>query len=220
MNRIIVAFFILLFSATTAHATAQYPDKILYEGREYSMQTNPMEHYFKKHPDLRPKGGSTALWRSYVATFVIANGALVVTDIEIEGKSKEVNGIHYSTWESVKKNVLPGVDQLSVDWFTGILVLAYGERVKYVHMGYGSTYSNYILLEIMNGKLIGKRTYDYEQYELFKEKQFQAFKKTEEYRKMIQELKKENRSQKFIDSFLRSFVIEYTSKFLIEEGDK
>ncbi len=155
-----------------------------------------------------------------MATFAITDGALVLSDLEIEGKPKVVKGIHHTTWKSVKKDVLTGVDQLTVSWFTGILVLPYGERVKYVHVGYGSTYSNYILLEINNGKLMGKRTYDNKQYEQFKEKQYQAFKKTEKYKKLIEKLKNENRSPQFIDSFLRSFVVEYTSKFLVEDGSK
>ncbi len=220
MNRMIVAVLILLLTATSALATAQYPDKILYEGKEYDLVTNPMEPYFEKHPDLRPEEGSTALWRCYVATFAITNRTLVVTDIEIEGDLKEVNGIYHETWESVKKDVLPGVEQLIVDWFTGILVLPDGKLVNEVNMGYGSTYSNYILLEIKNGKLTGKRTYDYRQYEQFKEKQFQAFKKTKKYKMLLKELRKEGDSKEFIDTFLRSAVVEYSSEFLEEDSNK
>ena len=87
-------------------------------------------------------------------------------------------------------------------------------------MGYGSTFSNYILLEVREGKLTGKRNYDHEQYEEFKEKQFQAYKKTEAYRKLVAELKKEDRSQEFPDSFLRDFVVDYTSEFLDENREE
>ena len=40
--------------------------------------------------------------------------------------------------------------------------------------------------------------------------------KTEEYKKVFEDLRKEGRSPEFIDSFLRSFVIEYTSKILVD----
>ncbi len=45
MNRIIIIFFMLMLIASTAHATAQYPDKIIFEGKKYNMQTNPREPY-------------------------------------------------------------------------------------------------------------------------------------------------------------------------------
>lgn len=85
--------------------------------------------------------------------------------------------------------------------------------MNYVHMGYGSTYNNYILLEVRNGKVTGKRTYDHEQYQEFKEKQFQAYKETEAYKKNVAELKRVGRSPESIDSFLQSFVVNYTSEF-------
>ena len=88
--------------------------------------------------------------------------------------------------------------------------------INYVHVGYGSTYSNYILLEMEHGKLRAERQLDHEKYEIFKQKQFEAFKKTEEYKKFVADQKKKGLSQASIDSFLRSYVIRYTSKFLDE----
>jgi hypothetical protein len=32
-----------------------------------------------------------------------------------------------------------------------------GKQIKYIHMGYGSTYENYILLEIRNGNFIEEK---------------------------------------------------------------
>jgi hypothetical protein len=61
----------VLLAALNAFAPAQAPDRIIYQSKEYSLQTNPMEEYFAKHPDKQPRSGvmSTALWRGYVATF-------------------------------------------------------------------------------------------------------------------------------------------------------
>ncbi|MCI5135552.1 MAG: hypothetical protein D3920_10875 [Candidatus Electrothrix sp. AW2] len=206
-------------AASSAFATAQYPDKVVYEGKEYSLHTNPMEAYFTKHPDKKPKNGvmSTALWRGYVATFEFKTNSLVLKDIEIEIWNEAKDD---TSWKSVNDDVIPKGKDLVVDWFTGILVLPHGKLVNYVHMGYGSTYSNYILLEVKKGKLTGKRAYDHKKYEIFKEKQFQAFKKTEAYKKHAEELKKKEWSQDDIDSFLRSFVVKYSSEFLVEEEKK
>lgn len=220
MRTLVATVLIIAIAASNALATAQYPDKILYDGKEYSLHTNPMELYFIKHPEKKPKREiiSTALWRGYVATFEVKDKSPVLKDIEIDVPRETEDGKSDCTWKSVKDTVVPKGKVLQIDWFTGILVLPYGKLVRYVHMGYGSTYSNYILLEIEGGKLTGERKLDYKQYAHFKEKQFQAFKKTEEYRKRVARLQKEGHSQELIDSFLRMFLVDYTSKFLDEEA--
>ncbi len=37
-------------------ASAQYPDKLIYNDNEYNLHSNPLESYFKNNPDKRPKG--------------------------------------------------------------------------------------------------------------------------------------------------------------------
>lgn len=94
--------------------------------------------------------------------------------------------------------------------------MPYGKLINYVHMGYGSTYRNYILLEINEGSLQEAERFSYNEYERFKERQFAAFKQTEAYKKLKAELLKDGRSDELIDSFLRSFVTDYTSKILVK----
>jgi len=202
-------------AASSAFATSQYPDKIVYGGKVYALHTNPMESYFAKHPEKRPKREivCTGLWRGYVATFEVKAKEIYLKDIHIEVRKSE----HRTAWKSVIHDVVPEGKTLKIDWFTGILVLPHGKLVRYVHMGYGSAYSNYILLEVKRGKITGKRSLDCEQYQRFKERQFQAFKKTEEYRKLVKSLKRKGDSQGFIDAPIRNVVVEYTSRFLDEE---
>lgn len=219
MKALTAAILTLAISTSSAFATAQYPDKILYDGQEYNLHTNPMEPYFAEHPDRKPETGfsMTALWRGYVATFAFKANRLVLEDIGIRIRVERRGGKPPYEWKSILSEVLPEGDTLQVDWFTGILVLPYGERVKYVHMGYGSTYSNYILLEVKNGKLTGQRNLDHDQYVDFKERQFQAYKKTKAYKQQVARLKQHGGSQEFVDSFLRDFVVSYTSEFLDED---
>lgn len=194
--------------------TAQIPDKIIYKGEEYMLHSNPLESYFENHPDKRPKSGivSSALWRGYVATFEAIDSLFVLKDIEIqvreEGKKSDYK------WISVRDEVFPDRQTVHIDWFTGILVLPYGKLKNYVHMGYASLYSNYILLEIENGEIRAERNLNYKEYQRFKDKQFEAFKKSEEYQNLLKKLTKEGHSEEFIESFLKKFIISYTSKFL------
>lgn len=211
---IILTFFLGL----KVFATAQYPDKIMYNGKEYSLHSNPLEPYFEKNPDKRPKNGimSTALWRGYVATFEVRDNQLFLKDIEIEYQDTTSEENYNYKWRSVINEVFPDLNVIKIDWLTGLLVLPHGKLVNYVHMGYGSTYKIYILLEIEKGNLKKEMRFKYKDYERFKEKQFQAFKHTEDYKKIKADLQKEGSTDEFIDSFLRSFVTEYTSKILTE----
>lgn len=208
-----VMVLVALGAASKALATAQEPDKIMYEGKEYELLINPMEPYFQKYPDKRPKGGmiSTALWRRYVGTFEFKDKNLLLEDIQIATRTDDGEG-----WKSVKNELVARDKALAIDWFNGILVLPDGEVARYVHMGYASSYSRYILLEVRGGKLTGERRLDQDQYEQFREKQFQAYRKTEEYKKSIAELAKNGNSREFIDAFLRDYVVSYTSRFLDE----
>jgi len=167
-------------------ATAQYPDKIIYNEKEYALNSNPLEDYFETNPDKRPKGGimSTGLWRGYVATFEIIDSQLYLKDIEIKVRDSTSKESYKTRWKSVIKEVFPNQTQIKVDWLTGLLVIPHGKLVNYVHMGYGSTYEKYILLEIDKGDLQREKNFKYKEYEKFKEKQFEAFKQTDEYKKL------------------------------------
>lgn len=216
--KIILILIVTIFLGLKVFATAQYPDKIIYNGKEYDLYSNPLEAYFEKKPDERPKGGimSSALWRGYVATFEVKDNQLFLKDIEIEYQDTASKKSYNYKWRSVIKEVFPGQKEIKIDWLTGLIVLPYGKLINYVHLGYGSTYEKYILLEIDKGYLKQEKQLKYKEYEQFKEKQFQAFKLTDEYKKTKADMQKDGRSDESIDSFLRSFVTEYTSKILTE----
>jgi hypothetical protein len=223
--RTILTIILTIFFSSIAFGTDQMPDKIIYNEKEYRLLTYPLENYFKKYPDKRPKGEevlvngekrwrmSTNLMRRYWATFEIKDNQLYLKDIEIMIWDKKQDD---SSWKSVRNKLFPNQKLMKIDWMTGLLVLPVGEIVNYVHMGYGSTYERYILLEIDNGNITKEKQFDYQEYKNFREKQFQAFKKTDEYQKMKTELQKDSDSDEFIDSFLRDFVVKYTSKILVE----
>src|SRR5215203_741588 len=218
LRRLIFLSLLSVVLSINAFATAQYPDKIYYDGKEYMLHSNPMESYFEKHPEKKPSGGimSSALWRGYVATFEIASGELRLRDIQIMVR-KEGSESFETEWKSALGDVIPKGQMLKIDWFTGLLVLPYGKIVNYVHMGYGSTYESYILLEITAGAMGRSKQFSNSEYDKFRDRQFAAFKKTDEYRKVAEEMKKDSdNDEKFIDGFLRSFITSYTSKILVD----
>ena len=232
--------FVLFFLSFNLFATAQSPDYLVYKGKKHMLHSNPLEEYFKEYPERKPKTTmrSSALWRGYIATFEVKDKKIVLNDIKIR--------VDFEKWKSVKNKVVDDYyknededeiedkvevkvtwyqefinhltrKDLVIDWFTGILVLPYGEEINYVHMGYGSTYENYILLEVEDGVITREKNLKAKEYELFKEVQFSQYKKTAEYKKTLKELSKHGNSKEFIDNFLRSFIIQYTSEFLDEK---
>jgi hypothetical protein len=210
----LLATIVSLLFYIAANSTAQLPDKIFFEGKEYELYSNPLESYFNSYPDKKPKSHliSTGLWRGYIATFEIRDSQLFVIDIQLEtwdSTDKKITGVKL---KSVMAEVFPGQKAVKVDWLTGLLVLPYGELVGYVHMGYGSTYEHYFLLEVNKGNYIKSKQFDNKDFEKFKDRQFAAFKKTPEYQETKPKLKRDNMPNEFLDSFLRNFVTEYTSK--------
>lgn len=215
MKRLLLLTFAIL-NVVSAMATAQYPDKLIYKGKEYALHTNPLEDYFDKHPEKRPREeiSSTALWRGYIATFEFTDSQLYVKDIQIQVRDSSSEERYKTKWVSVLKEVFPGEERIKTDWVTGILVIPYGKLVNYVHMGYGSTYEKYILLETDKGTLKKEKKFTFKEYEKFKDRQFEAFRKTEEYQKLKTDLQKKGSTDEFIDSFLRSYITSYTTKII------
>ncbi len=225
MKRISLLFAVLVCGlfVTQAFGTGQRPDKILYDGKLYDMQTNPMEPYFAKNPGKKPTQKSntrifsSGLRRGYIATFELVDGGLYLRDIEIMAANPDKP--HDYIMESVIGEVVPAGQKMKIDWFDGLLVLPHGKLVDYVHGGYLSTDENYILIEIAAGDLKQARTFDNHAYEAFKDRQFAEFKKTDDYKKLTEQFKKDhadNWDPKWTDSFIRTYVTNYTAKILVD----
>lgn len=218
INKYILTVIFLISSYVLSFGTAQYPDKIIYKDKTFSLHTNPLESYFDKYPDKRPKTEimSTALWRGYVATFEIVDNQLKLKDIEIQ-VNIDTNSFK-TAWKSVLTEVFPNESERKINWFSGLLILPYGKRIDYVHMGYGSTYKNYYIVEIHEGSFVQDRQFNNRQFKDFKEAQFQEFKKTDEYKSLVESLRKDSTdTQEFLDDFIKSYVINYTSKILAKD---
>ena len=122
--KILYTFILLVSVHEIVSGTPQTLDKIIHYGKEYVLLTYPMESFFEKYPEKRPKNivQSTGLTRGYVATFEIIDDQLYLKDIEIivversEEKPVSVN------WKSVKYEVFPNQDLVKIDWITGELV--------------------------------------------------------------------------------------------------
>ena len=229
MKALIVIMLMGAVAASSASATAQIPDKIVYEGETYSLHSNPMEAFFAKNPDRKPEGGSisSALWRGYRAIFGFQADRLVVKDVEIEVLVEDEDSLPpYSLttfeWKSAVDDVVPKGETLFVDWFTGILILPQGELVEYVHGGYESVYSDYILLEVKEGKLVGSHAFGHEQFRefrSFKRRRIRAYQGTADYSRQLEKLRSMDGTGQKHRTVVDRYTLSLISEFL-DEGEK
>lgn len=128
--------------------TAQIGEKLIYDGRQVSMCTEPLGDYFAfggHHPEF--EFTCTALWRGYVGTWEIADDRLYLVGLTgtLEDGSK-----------ATLETVFPGYpDRVFAQWYCGTLRIPEGKRLQYVHMGYASTYERDRMVKIERGVVIG-----------------------------------------------------------------
>ena len=190
-------------------ATGQITDKINYKGNKYELLTLPLEDYFIKNPEKRPtpKIVSTGLWRGYIATFELINAEIFVKDIKVKDS---FNG----PYKSVFKKVFPNKKNVKLEWYSGLLVVVFGNATpKAVGL---IIYENYIVLEVNKGNIVKEKQFNYNQFEVFKNNQFNFFRKTEDYNKVVISLKKHHIKE--VDSLIKFDILNYTKKILVEQN--
>ena len=132
--------------------TAQIREILIIDGAETSMAfCPPLPIGHPRLIDVEPKWpaepgesiivNSTACWRRYQATWEIKNGRLYL------------NGVR-GTFR------LQGHEPLPADWFSGVLRVPRGERLRYVHMGFGSVYEEELHIKIESGLVVELRVRD------------------------------------------------------------
>lgn len=205
----IVAIVILFSNLITCFAQRQVPDKLEYDDITYSLQQFPLEEYFLKHSDKKPKGTvfSASLSKQYVATFELRENFLFLKDLEVrEFQTDTLNtdklvrqldsilGSKTKNYRYVYKSVIDSLrlTNLKVDWLTTLLVLPYGKKSRNLS-GYDFDYENYLLLEIKEGQLLRNRKFTHEEFQTFKSLQYENFKRSSAYIKEKRRLMKHYR---------------------------
>lgn len=134
--------------------TAQIREILILDGQKTSMASCP--DIPDELPELRACDvddqsepgydrifGSTACWRGYQGTWEIRDGHLYLVDIRGRYRLR-----------STDSKPIPAT------WFTGALRVPRGERLQYVHMGFGSVYEEELHIEVVAGKVEGTTVID------------------------------------------------------------
>ena len=213
--RLNLVFLILLFFSAQSFSTAQAPDILIIDGETIDLQSNPLEVYFKSNPDKKSDEWalSTGLWRGYVAEFKIENSYLIVSDIKVQLKKEE----DHRKWFSVIDQVMPKEERV-VSWYDGLLIAPQGKIVNFIRMGYASEFEKYTIFLLEGGKVIKRRSFSLEEYKVYKKKQFQMYKMTEEYtvkKNEYLEYAKESSEEFDVDEFMFLFD-DFSQKMYVE----
>ena len=197
-----------LLIASAASGTAQAPDRLLLDGESYHLNTNPLDSYFKEHPEQHPREAedgdrvvmSSGLWRGYVATLEVLGNTLRVRDFEVYRPSEDLE--ERPSFVSEIDRFFPTSEARRMNWYSGILVLPTGEMKQYVHLNYGSVFDAYILLRIEGGRVTDRAELTGEEFIRFKHKQFEIYRESDEYLELVNALRDPEDEEQELDRFI------------------
>lgn len=183
--------FIFLLATVNLFATAQVPDYLIVEKDTLSIQSNPLEGYFKEHPIPANliTSMSSANWRGYIAYFKFLDGKLVVENIYKEEYKEDDKGNSHFFLTSIYKDIFGENKNFECSYYSGLLICPSGKILQYVHMGYSSLYENYNLIELKDGVKVKSKKLTAQEFMDYKKDYFKYYKKTEEYQQKAKEFK-------------------------------
>ena len=202
------ALSVFVLASINAMASAQVPDVIIIAGRNESLDTSPLAPYLSAHPKVIPKSDDPATdnLRGYVATWEILDGKLFLRRIDVAFRNPRASLNEESRIiKNVIHKIFPDSRDLVAGWYSGALIIPRGKLVKYVHMGYGSTYESYTIVTVDKGVVSKKLDLSAEDFAKYRDSQFQAYKRTSEYATKFKEAKSydPSYSDEFIESVLQ-----------------
>lgn len=121
--------------------TAQFPNNIHIDGKEYYLATNPLSSYLESK-NITIEGYCTGCWDGYLSEWDIIDDKLYLVDVSPCFTDEE--GERILTMD----NLFPGQDKVFAEWYSGELLLKHGELLHYVHAGYESVYETHIRIKI------------------------------------------------------------------------
>lgn len=199
-------------------ASVYTPDKLLYNGKEYSIvDSKYLSHFFidkADHTEMTPDGEiilSTAPRQGYIGTFRIEDNQLYVTAIQ----KYYMEDLQIKR-ENAYSSLFPNTTRAKADWVSGLMLAG---EVPEGGFKNGDSPKNYILLEIKDGTVIKEMKLSRKELNNFKKRQYRSFKNTEEYHTVFDRLKAEApdyTSDRSIDETIEFFILMHSARILTD----
>lgn len=128
--------------------TTQIPDVLLLDGEKHDMASLPLEEYRRKGgalPQLR--GGCSALWRGYIATWELCEGRLYLVEIDTTP---------FSEVDLKLQDFFPDCGaRVFARWYSATLSVPQGEIIQHIHGGHcGGIHEQDLNLRFRRGMLV------------------------------------------------------------------
>ncbi|MDR1715748.1 MAG: hypothetical protein ACK5KN_11405 [Dysgonomonas sp.] len=209
---------LLLTVYSNLSASVYTPDKLLYNGKEYSIvDSKYLSHFFinkADHAETTPDGEvivSTGPRQGYIGTFQIEDNQLYVTAIQ----KYYMEDLQIKR-ENAYTSLFPNTTRAKADWVSGLMLAG---EIPEDGFKNGDSPKNYILLEIKDGTIIKEKKLNRKELNNFKKKQYQSFRNTEEYHAVFDRLKTEApdyTSDKSIDETIELFILIHSTRILTD----
>ena len=142
---------------------AQLPDKVLVDGQQWDLFSNPLEQYwmrqYKKRPNFVPLPNCK---RGYIANWEIKDNQFFLNSIDGNHEKRSlffgVEQLRFSL-----KDLIPKSNNKPVlaKWFSGKLRIPKGRMTLYNHQDYNSRFEKETIITIDKGTLTKMVTIDY-----------------------------------------------------------
>lgn len=204
---------VLLFCVVSfdCFATAQMPDSIEINHVKYRLNTNPLEKYLTDIKWVKPEHAaiSSANWRGYLASWKIEAGNMLLEDVTIRVSEKSSKEPEKTV--SILNTLFPNEKLIIATWYSGALIVPHGKMTQYVHMGYGSSYEKYIILQVSKGVVIEHLNFSADEFKTYKRRKFQEFKETKKFKEDLDKLMggEHNWTEEQALDFMQSYYAEY-----------
>lgn len=187
--RILILCAALLLSPAVK-ATAQASDVLIVDGQEFALNTNPLEAQLEQKKWRPPDDAAiwSSNWRGYIATWEVKGDKFFLRNVSIAiADPKDAN-------KEIRKNIIgdlyPGASEVFADWYTGALIVPDGKMIRYVHMGYGSSYDHYQIFRVRAGQIVEHLSLDAAEFEAYKQRKFDEFSKTDQFKSVYADVRK------------------------------
>jgi len=176
----------VLLSSAFVFATEQMGDTLFLNGKKYFTYTYPLQAFLLENLEKLPQSSDeffsdSGNRRGYLATWEIKEGHLVLTDIATLHAVRRP-GLLDIKYGSVMSKIFPGQKEVQADAFTGYLILLNGKHVDDIYAADTFLYEQYVILRVEQGVATSNLAIDTAGFIKFREAQFAAYKKTEDYR--------------------------------------
>ena len=146
-----VSLIVWVTCLSTASATGQEGERIVWGGKEYEMLTCPLfdnPDMKNWHERMEKEWPSTALWRGYVGHWSIENGCLYLDHV-VTGQEKKLLPKDIPELRKYCKG-----ERAVATWFSDTLRVVSGNIIFYEHMGFSRHYEHEDFIVVKRGKVV------------------------------------------------------------------